>query len=98
MSCATCPSEDESPCVSVFTYAVDEIDVDMDDCADGRVLPVLPQTVFDGPRPLSLMERLVDRFAPYGEMSGPECDFAGVQRRLIAEWYTVAASLIGIAG
>ena len=95
-SCTTCPSEDETERVSIFTFAVEECEED--EYAMGRVLPVLPQTVGDGPQPLSLMERIVDRFAPYSEMSGPECDFGLVQRRLIGEWYTVAASLIGTAG
>lgn len=46
---------------------------------------------------LSVMELLVDRFAPYREMSHSECDFNKVLGRLLTEWYAIGASLLATA-
>lgn len=88
-------SSDEQP--RVFVNTVDDTEPEFF-CE--RVLPMLPQHAGYGEEgvPLSLMERILDRFAPYCEMTRRECDFGLVHRRLIAEWYTVAASLLGLAG
>ncbi|KIP03921.1 hypothetical protein PHLGIDRAFT_110314 [Phlebiopsis gigantea 11061_1 CR5-6] len=46
---------------------------------------------------LSLVESFVDLFAPYREMSHPECEFNKVLARLLTEWYAIGASLLATA-
>ncbi|KAF7791086.1 hypothetical protein EIP86_002047 [Pleurotus ostreatoroseus] len=95
-----CSSSDEGPaCVSVSSVHEEGIE---ESCGSGRLLPFLPQHVHheetqSGGISLSLLERAIDRFAPYREMLDPGCDFGLVQRRLMAEWYAVAGALLGVA-
>lgn len=61
---------------------------------------ILPQYAADKPedeRELSLVEAFVDLFAPYREMSHPQCDYGKVLSRLLTEWYAIGASLLATA-
>lgn len=71
-------------------------DDDLDSCCPA-VLPQYSAETLEEYRPLSIVEWMLDSFAPYSEMSDPSCDFARVLGRLTTEWYAVGGCLLATA-
>ena len=69
---------------------------DLDSCCPA-ILPQYSSETLEEYRPLSLMESVLDKFAPYREISDPRCDFGKVLGRLVTEWYAVGGCLLATA-